>query len=639
MNPVYYKSGYVQSSPSLLNLTEWQEKEKANPVNCAVDKDGQLLDNLTLELRVSPPEITIDNSCHERYTFVKLTSANMPGSLIHVVQHFKELGLHVHRSRVTSCGGWFVDDFYLTEPNGQKIRSPSKLHSIEQMMVSYFKRERTFLNGDETDDDDRVVSTVFELAGPDGVGLLADVTTLLQNNGCNVRGAAVWTYHGRVAFVLSTTEHGLPIADPYKRQRLRQLVTAIMAGRAGASEAVTVRLEDVRGEVHPDRRLHRLMLNEELELWKSGSGRRFLSCGGQTPRGVSGYAFDSQADDDDDEGVEEEAGDASPHDHGDSDDALLDVHGMEEHDAVAGPAGVYGAAPDLTVEAERPQQRHGRRQPSLRARRADASAPADGPLSPASVLAAPEPGSSLTTTASPGASPPPARRIKKEHSADVDGSWRSPKYDRPIVDLELCRSSGYWIVSIACRDRPKLLFDTVCTLADLNYDIWHATIDAFADGSALQEYHIRPRFGDQGWDEGAAACLKAMLEGSIQRRFPRGIKLHVRSVDRFGGLGEITRVLKEARLSITRAKVRTYVASNSSGHTFYVLGEGGAVPGRERIAAVCASLGAALVDEAKEGSLRGAGSAGCELSKAHRFTMAYLERHAGSPISSSVGSV
>lgn len=43
MNPVYYKSGYVQSSPSLLNLTEWQEKEKANPVNCAVDKDGQLL--------------------------------------------------------------------------------------------------------------------------------------------------------------------------------------------------------------------------------------------------------------------------------------------------------------------------------------------------------------------------------------------------------------------------------------------------------------------------------------------------------------------------------------------------------------------------------------------------------------------
>lgn len=39
---------------------------------------------MTLELRVSPPEITIDNSCHERYTFVKLTSANMPGSLIHV---------------------------------------------------------------------------------------------------------------------------------------------------------------------------------------------------------------------------------------------------------------------------------------------------------------------------------------------------------------------------------------------------------------------------------------------------------------------------------------------------------------------------------------------------------------------------
>ena len=32
------------------------------------------------------------------------------------------------------------------------------------------------------------------------------------------------------------------------------------------------------------------------------------------------------------------------------------------------------------------------------------------------------------------------------------------------------------IVSIECRDRTKLLFDTVCTLADLNYDIFHATI-------------------------------------------------------------------------------------------------------------------------------------------------------------------
>ena len=44
---------------------------------------------------------------------------------------------------------------------------------------------------DETDDIHRVVTTVFELAGQDQPGLLADVTHLLTTNGCDVRSAAV----------------------------------------------------------------------------------------------------------------------------------------------------------------------------------------------------------------------------------------------------------------------------------------------------------------------------------------------------------------------------------------------------------------------------------------------------------------
>lgn len=34
----------------------------------------------------------------------------------------------------------------------------------------------------------------------------------------------VWTYKGRVAFVLSITEKGMPVVDGIKLQRLRQLV-------------------------------------------------------------------------------------------------------------------------------------------------------------------------------------------------------------------------------------------------------------------------------------------------------------------------------------------------------------------------------------------------------------------------------
>lgn len=46
-----------------------------------------------------------------------------------------------------------------------------------------------------------------------------------------------------------------------------------------------------------------------------------------------------------------------------------------------------------------------------------------------------------------------------------------------------------------------------------------------------------------------------MMEAAIQRRFPKGLKVHVCSVDRFGCLAELTRVLHAADLSVTRAKV------------------------------------------------------------------------------------
>ena len=50
-------------------------------------------------------------------------------------------------------------------------------------------------NADETDEMNRVETTVFELAGQDAAGLLADVTSLLTTNGCNVRSAAVCRSH------------------------------------------------------------------------------------------------------------------------------------------------------------------------------------------------------------------------------------------------------------------------------------------------------------------------------------------------------------------------------------------------------------------------------------------------------------
>lgn len=127
----------------------------------------------------------------------------------------------------------------------------------------------------------------------------------------------------------------------------------------------------------------------------------------------------------------------------------------------------------------------------------------------------------------------------------------------------------------------------------------------------------------------------------MQRRFPKGLKVHVHSLDRFGCLAALARVLHQVRrqqrgnpawdallaskqgglaacgcrpgrtagswgtphskqapflapamrlltlsprlgaqagLSVTRAKVRTYATSKSSGHTFYVMDAKGGPP-------------------------------------------------------------
>ena len=58
------------------------------------------------------------------------------------------------------------------------------------------------------------------------------------------------------------------------------------------------------------------------------------------------------------------------------------------------------------------------------------------------------------------------------------------------------------------------------------------------------------------WNEQRATKLKDMLEASIQRRFPKGLKVRVRSLEQNGCLRDLAQRLRSANLSITRAKVR-----------------------------------------------------------------------------------
>lgn len=57
--------------------------------------------------------------------------------------------------------------------------------------------------------------------------------------------------------------------------------------------------------------------------------------------------------------------------------------------------------------------------------------------------------------------------------------------------IESCNEKGYSVVNMRSLDRPKLLFDTVCALTDLQYVVFHAAVSSkgcFAD--QVQEIFI-----------------------------------------------------------------------------------------------------------------------------------------------------
>lgn len=61
---------------------------------------------------------------------------------------------------------------------------------------------------------------------------------------------------------------------------------------------------------------------------------------------------------------------------------------------------------------------------------------------------------------------------------------------KAIVSIESCNERGYSIVSIECKDRPRLMFDMVCTITDMQYLIFHGST-ASHGGYAIQVCFVR----------------------------------------------------------------------------------------------------------------------------------------------------
>jgi hypothetical protein len=368
-------------------------------------------------------------------------------------------------------------------------------------------------------------STVFEMAGADRAGLLADVLALLTHNGCDVRSAAVWTYSGRVAFVVSVVEaSGAPIRDAGKLLRLRQLLHGMMD--AGGHGIVTA--QPVKGLIHYERRLHQLMLKEEEKEWLRNRDA-ILARAGITPAdaGCSCACHDVMA--------------APLLPGGGGGGTLPATAAAAAAAARSGNGLVHSPSPAMQQQGggcsscccqeERRQLHIVRSEPAPHLTAAPGGPAGHSPRSSLGSAGGPHPQPLGATTYGDDAVTPPAHPTYVPGGGEGgSGGGRqgvlSPKFSRPDVTIQHYAHLNYWLVTIRCKDRNKLFFDTVCTLSDLDYDVYHGAIDSEGE-VATQLYYIRPRFGDLVWDGARATKLRVMLEAAIQRRFPKGLKVRL----------------------------------------------------------------------------------------------------------------
>ncbi|XP_021900213.1 ACT domain-containing protein ACR4-like [Carica papaya] len=163
---------------------------------------------------------------------------------------------------------------------------------------------------------------------------------------------------------------------------------------------------------------------------------------------------------------------------------------------------------------------------------------------------------------------------------------------KPLITVENCTDKGYTAVNLRCADRPKLLFDTVCTLTDMQYMVYHATV--IAEGpEAYQEYYIRHMDGCPISSEAERQRLINCLEAAIKRRASEGIRLELCSEDRVGLLSDVTRIFRENGLSVTRAEVTT--RGSQAVNAFYVTDASGNPVKSEMIEAVRKEIGLTIL--------------------------------------------
>ncbi|RRT84910.1 hypothetical protein B296_00004010 [Ensete ventricosum] len=200
------------------------------------------------------------------------------------------------------------------------------------------------------------------------------------------------------------------------------------------------------------------------------------------------------------------------------------------------------------------------------------------------------------------------------------------------ASIDSWKKRGYSVVNIQSRDRPKLLFDTVCTLTDMQYVVFHAAVGSHGPlavqvgappvstacvlvylvlssflmasfDSSVQEYYIRHMDGCTLDSERDRQKVSRCLVAAVERRVSHGLRLDVSARDRRGLLSDVTRVLRENSLSLTRAECAT--RGERAVGTFYVTdASGGGDVDPTRVNAVRQEMGESVTVEVSNDATR-----------------------------------
>lgn len=138
---------------------------------------------------------------------------------------------------------------------------------------------------------------------------------------------------------------------------------------------------------------------------------------------------------------------------------------------------------------------------------------------------------------------------------------------RPFVTVMDCYEKDYTIVTMRSKDRPKLLFDIICTLTDMQYVVFHGMVNTGMK-EAYQEFYIRHVDGLPIGSEAERERITQCLEAAIERRASEGLELELCAEDRVGLLADVTRLFRENGLCVKRAEIST--KDGKAKDTFYV---------------------------------------------------------------------